>query len=44
MEAKLRELEEKNKKLESEVSEISNIWEVLDDVKKRQEIWDNFKK
>lgn len=44
MEAKLRELEEKNKKLESEVSEISNIWEVLDDVKKRQEVWDNFKK
>ena len=44
MEAKINELEAKNQQLEAEVSEISDIWSVLNDVKRRQEVWDKLKK
>lgn len=44
MENKIAELEAKNKQLESEVSEISSIWEVLNDVKERQDVWEQLKK
>lgn len=44
MEAKMRELEEKNRKLEAEVSEIGNIWKELDDMKRRQDIWEEIKR
>ena len=44
MEAKMRELEEKNKQLEAEVSEIGNIWKELDDMKRRQDIWEEIKR
>ena len=44
MESKIHELEAKNQKLEAEVSEISNIWDELEDVKRRQSIWEELKK
>ena len=44
MEAKMRVLEEKNQKLEAEVSEIGNIWKELDDMKRRQDIWEEIKR
>lgn len=44
MESKMRELEEKNQKLEAEVSEIGNIWKELDDMKRRQDIWEEIKR
>lgn len=43
MESKMKELEAKNKELEAEVSEISNIWDELEDVKRRQSIWEELK-
>lgn len=44
MEAKMRALEEKNRQLEAEVSEIGNIWKELDDMKRRQDIWEEIKR
>lgn len=44
MESKMRELEEKNQKLEAEVSEIGDIWKELDDMKRRQAIWEEIKR